>query len=64
MWQDIGLSDWLFDLDDEAQVARIVPTVLGIAKNPEQARAKATKARHFVEKRQRETMARLQRSLG
>jgi len=63
MWQDIGLDDWLFDLDVEAQVKRIVPTVLEIAKNPEQAKAKAEKAKRFVEKRQRETMDRLSRCL-
>ena len=64
MWQDIGLNNWLFDLDDEAQVARIAPTVLEIAKDPQQAKEKAAQARLFVEKRQRETMAQLQRSLG
>ncbi len=63
MWQDIGLNDWLFDLDDESQVARIVSTVMEIAKNPTQAKAKAAKARLFVENRQRETMDRLRRSI-
>ncbi|QDT08238.1 polysaccharide pyruvyl transferase family protein [Planctomycetes bacterium K23_9] len=63
MWQDIGLDDWLFDLDDETQVQRIVPTVLDIAKNPDEARAKAAKARAFVEKRQRETMDQLNRAV-
>ncbi len=56
MWKDIGLSDWLFDLDDESQVARVVPTVLDMALHPESAKAKAKKARLFVEERQRETM--------
>lgn len=56
MWEDIGLGDWLFDLDDESQVARVAPTVLAMARDPEGARAKAHKARRFVEKRQRETM--------
>jgi hypothetical protein len=57
MWRDIGLDGWLFDLDDEAQVRRVVPTVLELAKNPASAKARAAKARAFVEKRQRETMA-------
>lgn len=57
MWKDIGLSDWLFDLDDESQVARVVPTVLAMAKDPAAARAKAAEAKKFVERRQRETMA-------
>lgn len=57
MWEDIGLKDWLFDLDDEAQVQKIVPTVLAMAKDPAAAGEKAAKARAFVEKRQAETMA-------
>jgi len=57
MWEDIGLGDWLFDLDDEEQVAKIASTVLALAKDPDAAKAKAVKAKAFVEKRQRETMA-------
>ncbi|APZ92995.1 polysaccharide pyruvyl transferase family protein [Fuerstiella marisgermanici] len=64
MWQDIGLDDWLFDLDDEAQVAKVVPTVLDMAKNPKAAREKAAKARAVVEQRQRETMMVLSQTLG
>jgi len=64
MWRDIGLDEWLFDLDQEAQLAGIVPAVLALAKNPAAARAKAAKARAFVEQRQRETMAVVGRSLG
>ncbi|MCB1229691.1 MAG: polysaccharide pyruvyl transferase family protein [Verrucomicrobiae bacterium] len=64
MWEDIGLGDWLFDLDDEAQVAKVAPTVVAMAKVPEAANAKAAKARAFVEKRQRETMAVLRGELG
>jgi polysaccharide pyruvyl transferase WcaK-like protein len=57
MWRDIGLGDWLFDMDDPSDVDRLVPTVVEFAKDPEAAKAKAAKARAFVEKRQRETMA-------
>ncbi len=57
MWNDIGLGDWLFDLDDEAQVREVTPAVLEMARNPEAAREKAARARAFVEKRQGETMA-------
>ncbi len=64
MWEDIGLGDWLFDLDDEAQVAGVVPAVLDMAKRPEAAREKAEAAREFVEKRQRETMAVLKKELA
>ena len=59
MWEDIGLGEWLFDLDDESGVAEVVPTVLALARDPESARTKANRARQFVQKRQRETMARL-----
>jgi polysaccharide pyruvyl transferase WcaK-like protein len=63
MWRDIGLGDWLFDLDVEEEIPRIVPTVLAMAKDPAAAKAKAAKARAFVEQRQRETMAIVGRSL-
>ena len=64
MWRDIGLSDWLFDFDDEADVKRLVPAVLAFAKDPVAARAKTAKARVLVEQRQRETMAELKRNLS
>jgi polysaccharide pyruvyl transferase WcaK-like protein len=56
MWEDIGLDDWLFDHDLPEDQACIVPAVLDMAKNPEGARKKASAARAFVEKRQKETM--------
>jgi polysaccharide pyruvyl transferase WcaK-like protein len=64
MWRDIGLQDWLFDLDVAADRQRIVPAVLALAKDPAAAQAKAAKAREFVERRQRETMAVVQKSAG
>ncbi|WP_138991738.1 polysaccharide pyruvyl transferase family protein [Larkinella sp. C7] len=63
MWRDIGLGDWLFDMDKPEEVARVVPAVLAMAKDPKAAKAKAAKARLFVEKRQRETMAILKTTL-
>jgi hypothetical protein len=57
MWQDIGLGEWLFDMDNPDDVKRIVPTVLAIAKNPKSAKKKALKAKAFVLKRQKETIA-------
>ena len=63
MWEDIGLGDWLFDLDDESQVARLAPTVLEIATNPAAARRKAAAAQQFVIARQRETMAQVANQL-
>jgi len=63
MWRDIGLGDWLFDLDQPDQHARIVPAVLSLATDPAAARARAAAAREFVEKRQRETMGILRAAL-
>jgi len=63
MWRDIGLGDWLFDLDVEEEIPRVVPTVLAMAKDLAAAKLKAAKARAFVQQRQRETMAILGRSL-
>jgi len=64
MWQDIGLGEWLFDMDDESQVRKIVPAVLAIAKDPAAAKRKARKANEFVQQRQEEAMKQLKRSLG
>lgn len=63
MWRDIGLGDWLFDFDREEDVARLPSAVLQLAQDPAAARARAAQARAFVEKRQRETMETLGRSL-
>ena len=63
MWRDIGLGDWLFDLDIEADANRVAPAVLALAQDPAAAKAKALKARDFVRQRQRETMAVLKRQL-
>jgi polysaccharide pyruvyl transferase WcaK-like protein len=57
MWRDIGLGEWLFDLDKPEDRARIAPTALALARDPVAAKATAAKARTIVEQRQRETMA-------
>ena len=57
MWRDIGLGDWLFDLDQPDELRRVAPAALALAKDPIAAKAKAAKAREFVKQRQRETMA-------
>lgn len=64
MWRDIGLGDWLFDLDDPADVKRIVPAVLGIATDPAGAREKLARARETVGKLQGEQMATLSAALS
>ncbi len=56
MWRDIGLGDWLFDLDKEEERRRIAPAALALAKDPFAAKAKAAKALEFVQQRQREAM--------
>lgn len=63
MWRDIGLGDWLFDLDQPEDHARIAPTVLKMVTDLEDAQAKVNQARMFVEKRQQESMAELKRHL-
>ena len=64
MWRDIGLDEWLFDLDDESQVKRVAPTVLEVAKNPDAAREKAQAAMRRVIKLQAQTMGVLKHALG
>lgn len=63
MWHDIGLQDWLFDLDKPDEVARIAPTVLAIAKDPAAAKAKAAKARAVVQQLQERSMKLLKSKL-
>jgi hypothetical protein len=64
MWRDIGLGDWLFDMDQPADVARIIPAVLELAKDPAAAKAKAAKALELVHQRQRETLAVVKKSVN
>jgi len=64
MWRTIGLGDWLFDLDVDADKKKVAPAVLAMAKDPTAARAKAEKARALVERYQRDTMAVLARQFG
>ena len=64
MWRDIGLGDWLFDLDDAAQLKRVAPAVLAMAQDPAAAKARAARARAFVAQRQRATIAILARQFA
>jgi hypothetical protein len=63
MWRDIGLGEWLFNLDEESEIPGIVPAVLALAKDPAVAKAKALQAKTFVTHRQRDTMQLLATSL-
>jgi polysaccharide pyruvyl transferase WcaK-like protein len=57
MWRDIGLGEWLFDLDREEDVARIVPAVLDLVRDAGRARRRVSEAIGIVRRRQAETMA-------
>ena len=56
MWRDIGLGDWLFDMDTPGDVSRLVPTVLDMVQNPKAARARVAKAQKYVKQLQAQTM--------
>ena len=64
MWKDIGLGDWLFDVDKEDERARIPEAVLAMAKDHAAAVQKTAGAKAFVEKRQKETMGALRSALS
>ncbi len=64
MWRDIGLDDWLFDVDNENDMQRLPEAVLEMATNPASARNKAARAKAFVEAQQRETMKQLRSELA
>jgi len=56
MWRDIGLKEWLFDMDKPDEVTQIVPTTLALVTDPAAAKQKTAKAQAFIQQRQRETM--------
>ena len=56
MWRDIGLGDWLFDFDVEADLARLPAAVLKMVQEPEASRTLVAQAQAFVQARQRETL--------
>ena len=64
MWQDIGLGEWLFDMDTKTDVDRIVPTVLEMVKNPVASKEKVKKAQKLVAQYQKDTMKILGKSLN
>jgi len=64
MWQDIGLKEWLFDMDTKEDVERIVPTVLDMVKNPTASKEKVKKAQKLVAQYQKDTMKILGESLS
>lgn len=51
MWRDIGLGDWLFDLDSPEEATRVAPAVLALARDPAAARTRAAQAGQQVRER-------------
>ncbi|GAA4429646.1 polysaccharide pyruvyl transferase family protein [Bremerella cremea] len=64
MWKDIGLGDWLFDIDQPKQVANYPATVLEMVQKPEQAQARVAKAQAVVADRQQKTMKMVRQCVG
>ncbi|MBI1348114.1 polysaccharide pyruvyl transferase family protein [bacterium] len=56
MWRDIGLGDWLFDLDQPADCERYAPTVVAMIRNRDESLKKVAAAQRFVQERQAATM--------
>lgn len=63
MWRDIGLDKWLFDMDRDSDVAGIIPAVLALANDPVGARQSVERAKAVVDKRLKETMGVLRKTL-
>jgi hypothetical protein len=63
MWQDIGLGGWLFNHDHDEAHKGLSAAVLGIAKDPDGAKAKVAKARAFVQERQKAMIETVGKSL-
>jgi hypothetical protein len=56
MWRDIGLNDWLFDMDRPEDVARLTPTVLRLVQQREAVLKEVAAAQQIVTQRQAATM--------
>lgn len=48
MWEDIGLGEWLFDFDVDAEIETYATTVVDMVKDLPESRLKTAKAREFV----------------
>jgi len=64
MWRDIGLGEWLFDLDQASEAAKVPAAVLAMAKDFDAAKRTAETARSFVQECQQETMGILKDQLA
>jgi len=59
MWKDIGLEQWLFDLDDEAQAQRYPDAVIQMLTDQASSRAQVAQAQHRIRQWQAASMSRL-----
>lgn len=64
MWQNIGLSDWLFDFDQEEEIKKLTPAVLSVVQKPKETLTKLNAAQDIVTTRQNATMKSLGKKLG
>ncbi len=64
MWRNIGLGDWLFDLDIDSEAAKVPDAVVAMARNFKAAKAKTEIARSVILQRQKETMNVLKQRLA
>lgn len=64
MWRDIGLGDWLFNLDEESEIPGIKPAVLSLVQDRPTALKKTLAAREVVNKVQTENLQILKASLA
>lgn len=64
MWRDIGLGDWLFDMDQPEDVARYPQMVLRLVTHPEECARRVAAARAVVAERQEATMTVVRRSVS
>lgn len=63
MWRDVGLKDWIFEIDD-VRGEDIARTLLAVHADYPAAQATLAKAMEFVRRRQKETMGVVARTLG
>lgn len=54
MWKDIGLGEWLFNMDVKEEREKIVPAVMEMAQNNEEAKNKAIRAAKIVKEHYKE----------
>ena len=63
MWRDIGLNDWLFDMDEPSQVSKLTSTALSLIEDPAGAKERVKSAQEIVHERQHAMVTQLRKSL-